>query len=120
MMGRRVKKWLALFVMVIAGVAAAVLPSGGGVAVELINAGPEPMRGVVVHVTGASYAIGELAAGARKKIVVYPTSESHIEIEQSTGQRLVVDCYFETAYSGTLTANISSTQVLSIQDEVTF
>jgi hypothetical protein len=76
------------------------------------------MRDVVVHVTGASYPVGSLAPGASVRVRVQTKGESHVEIEQSTGQRLVVDCYFEAGFSGTLEVDVSSAKIVAVRNKL--
>lgn len=102
----------------IVAIATTVLFFRNQLTVELTNVGTEPMHGLVIHVTGASYSVGELAPGARKTIPVSPSGESHIELEQSSGRRLVVDCYFESGYSGTISAEVSFARVVSVKCNV--
>jgi len=42
----------------------------------------------MVHVTGSSYQVGDLAPGEIKVIKVIPKGESHIEIGLGNGKRL--------------------------------
>jgi hypothetical protein len=89
-----------------------------GVTFVAHNVGTEPMRSVVVHVTGKSYPIGDLAPGASKSVRVNPTSESHIELSQSGHARLTVGGYFEKGYQGTITADVTTESVVVVRDEV--
>jgi hypothetical protein len=118
-LGRSVKKWVASCVAALLTAIAALALVDYGVSVDLKNVGVEPMRGVVVHVTGASYPVGDLAPSARVRVKVQPRGESHVEIEHSAGQRFVVDCYFEAGYSGTLSVDLSSTRIVAVRDKVT-
>lgn len=112
------KKWLAVCVVaLVAAIAAAVLIDDR-VMVDLKNVGAEPMLGVVVHVTGASYPVGDLAPGASVRVPVQPKGESHVEIAHSTGQRLVVDCYLESGYTGTLEADVTSAKFVATRNRV--
>jgi hypothetical protein len=113
------KKWAMLFIGLAIVVATSLVLPAAGVTVVVANVGTEPMREVVVHVTGASYPIGELAPGARASVVAKPKGDSHVEIGQSSGPRLIVDCYFESGYSGTVTAEVTSVKVLAVNSEVT-
>lgn len=82
------------------------------------NVGAEPMRSVVVHVTGRSYPIGDLPPGASKSVRLSPTSESHIELSQAGHARLTVGGYFEKGYRGTITADVTTDRVVVVRDEV--
>jgi hypothetical protein len=112
------KKWVASLTLVAVALVATFLLWEGGVRVVVENVGAEPMRGVIVHVTGAAYPVGALAPGAKTTVVVNPKGESNVEIEQSSGPRLVVDCYFESGYTGMVTAKVSSAKVFSVNSEV--
>ena len=89
-----------------------------GVTLTIRNVGGEPMIGVVVHVTGNSYAIGDIASGESKVVKVKPHGESHVELEHQGHPRLVLDCYFETGYSGSITAEVTVLKVVSIDNAV--
>lgn len=112
------KKSVALFSLIAAALAAILLLSQDDVTVVVENVGTEPMRRVVVHVTGAAHPVGELAPGARAAVIVKPKGESHVEIEQASGQRLVVDCYFESGNSGTIAVKVHSTKVVAVKSDV--
>jgi hypothetical protein len=84
----------------------------------LTNAAPDPMRSVTVHVTGASYSIGDVAPGASRTVRVRPSGESHIELSYADGHRTVVDCYFEPGYGGKITAVVAADKVVSVNSEV--
>lgn len=89
-----------------------------GVTVTVRNVGSEPMIGVVVHVTGNFYAIGDIASGESKVVKVKPRGDSHIELEHQGHPRLVLDCYFETGYNGSITAEVTVSKVVSIDNAV--
>ena len=58
------------------------------IAIIVQNVGTESLRSVMVHVTGSSYQVGDLAPGEIKVIKVIPKGESHIEIGLGNGKRL--------------------------------
>ena len=89
-----------------------------GVTVEVRNVGNEQMRAVIVHVTGNSYPIGDLPAGSSRRVDVSATSESHVELEYQGHDRLIIDCYFEPGYKGTITAQVTALKVVSVNDSV--
>jgi hypothetical protein len=107
--------WLWVGVAIAAGI---VLVGGGlawyhfrpGVRVTVENAGTEPMRAVVLHVTGRSYPIGGIAPGGCMRTIVVPTSESDLQIEftdgRGNGRRVPVECYIEPSYRGEIRARI--------------
>lgn len=82
------------------------------VAVNLTNVGAVTMRSVVVHVTGASHKVGDIAPGETRTVKVNPTGESHVELTQAGGPRLKIDSYFERNYEGYVDARITSTSVV--------
>ena len=97
----------ALFVLA-AGSAFVLLRSG--IQVTIQNTGSQPLRSVVLHVTGASCHLGDIAPGATAKATVQPTGESHLEIQftDPDGQtrRLDAGGYFESGYRGTIDVSI--------------
>jgi len=54
------KKWVAFISLIAAVLVANLLLWESDVTVVIENVGAEPMRGVVVHVTGAAYSVSEL------------------------------------------------------------
>src|SRR5579875_702637 len=88
----------------IAWIAYRLVPSR--ILVIVNNHGPETLLGVTVHVTGASYDIGDLLPGATKQVRVSPTGESGVRIEfaDETGKRVHSDWvgYFESGYGGSI------------------
>ena len=88
-----------------------------GVAFTLENAGSKPLRTVVVKVTGRSYELGEMAPGTIKMTTLHPAGESHIELEFSPGRRLIIDCYIEPGYSGSIRAKVTSQAVVAVDDK---
>ena len=81
-----------------------------GIVVTIENTGTIPLKSVVLHVTGASYELGNIAPGASEKVRVRPTGESHLEIEftDPDGQvkRLDAGGYFESGCRGTIQVSI--------------
>lgn len=76
----------------------------------LHNAGSTDLSSVVLHVTGRSYPLGDLAPRASAHATVSPTSESHLEIEFADAdgkpKRLNAGGYFEPGYRGTIRVSI--------------
>jgi hypothetical protein len=91
------------------------LPSDG-VTFVIKNVGNETIRSVVVHVTGKSYVIGDIQPDTSKSVVLNPTSESHVELTFSGHPRLMIDCYFEHGYSGTLATEITVEKIVTVKD----
>ena len=81
-----------------------------GIHVTIQNTGSQPLRSVVLYVTGASYELGDIAPGAAAHTMVHPTGESHLEIEftDADGQtnRLDAGGYFEPGYRGMIRVSI--------------
>lgn len=117
------KKRLAIFSCIAATVVmTAVLwrpPSEDRVTVALTNVGTQAMHGVVVHITGAAYPVGAIEPGHRVTVDVTPKADTHVEIEQASGQRLIVDCYFAAGYSGTVAVKLNSAKVIEVKSQVT-
>ncbi|MQA37015.1 hypothetical protein [Rugamonas aquatica] len=109
------KKRLLLLLIVCAFVACS-RSSSDGVTFIVKNVSTEPLRSMVVHVTGNSYAIGDIEAGASKSVVLHPTSDSHVELAFTDHPRLKVDCYLEYGYGGTLATEITVDRVVAVKD----
>ena len=108
---------VAAAVAVLVAIGVALLFLNRGVAVTVRNVGTESLRGVVVHVTGKSYPVGNIQAGDSRSVRVSPTGESHIEIEHSKG-RLIVDTYFESGYRGGVCVEITETEIKRVKNDV--
>ncbi|OPZ97574.1 MAG: hypothetical protein BWY71_01560 [Planctomycetes bacterium ADurb.Bin412] len=112
-----------IIVVVITGlvliiVSAALFYLRGGIMVIIHNVGTEPLQAVVVHVTGNSYPQGDIAAGATKRVKVQAQGESHIELTYGEGKHLVVDCYFEGGNKGKITAEVTSHEVIRVEQDI--
>ena len=108
---------------IVLGLGAGILHVRHGVKVRIHNAGSEPLHGVVVHVTGNSYPLGDIAAGAVVSTRVEAKGESHVEIEfrsvKGAPKRLIVDCYFEGGpYRGTVSVDLDSEKILKVSDSI--
>ena len=81
-----------------------------GIRTTIRNTGNQPLRSVVLHVTGASHSLGDIPPGATAQAIVHATGESHLEIEftDPDGQpyRLDAGGYFEPGYRGTIDISI--------------
>ncbi|WP_332854462.1 hypothetical protein [Duganella sp. S19_KUP01_CR8] len=89
-----------------------------GVTFSVKNVGKETIASLVVHVTGNSYAIGDIEPGSSKTVVLSPTSESHVELTFAGSPGLKIDCYFERGYSGTLATEITVEKVVAVKDSI--
>jgi hypothetical protein len=86
------------------------------------NTGSQPLRSVVLSVTGASYNLGDIPPGATAHVTVHPTGESHLEIQftDSDGQahRLNAGGYFESGYRGTINISIKDDVIQENQQKI--
>ena len=110
-------KKVAATVAVLVAICLAVVFLNRGVIVTVRNVGDQPLSGVIVHVTGNSYPLGDIPAGDARSVRVRPVGESHIEIEHAKG-RLVVDAYFEGGYRGGVSVDVSETVIKRVQNDV--
>src|SRR5699024_10715044 len=88
--------------------------------VTIKNMGEHTLRSVTVYVTGNSYAIGNIQPNASKSIQVSVAGESHIELTQINGPRLVLDVYLEPGYGGEIYAIVAPDSVLSVKQDQYF
>ena len=122
---KRRKSWkLAIVSVLVAGLAGlAVFQFRSGVRITVENAGTTPLKSVVLYVTGASYALGDIAVGRSATMRVKPTGESHLEIEltDSDGktQRLDAGGYFEPGYRGSMQVEIEDGQISKAEENIT-
>lgn len=117
------KKFLllgAIIVALVAGAAVYLWPPANTITFTATNVGTEPMRSLVVHITGKSYAIGDLAPGTGKSLQLHPGADSHIELALAGHPRLVIDCYFSGGYSGSIAAEVTVDQVVAINNSLIF
>lgn len=91
-----------------------------GTGVLVVNAGPKTLSSMRVHVTGASYALGDLPPGAFATVYVQPTSESHVEVSFRdsawSARRLVAGGYFEPGYGGSYAILLDAERILRVDD----
>jgi predicted NAD-dependent protein-ADP-ribosyltransferase YbiA (DUF1768 family) len=82
----------------------------------------EGMRSVVLHVTGASYQLGDIPPGASAKARVRSTGESGLEIEftdpDEKVQQLDAGGYFESGYRGTIHVSIKNGTTVTNQQDI--
>jgi hypothetical protein len=102
-----------ILLLLIAGLVLTVFRSGIHVTVR--NSGSQPLRSVVLHVTRASYDLGDIAPGEMASAIVSPTGESNLEIEftdpDGQTQRLDAGGYFESGYKGTIRVSIKGGKI---------
>jgi hypothetical protein len=93
-----------------------------GVRVTVLNTGKTPLREVTVHVTGRSYALGDIAPGHFSGQKVSPTSKSHIEVEftDEKGKRVRHSAggYLEGSCRGYIDIEIRDGQVVNVKNQV--
>jgi len=99
------------------GVGALAIVLSGGLTVTVRNVSDQRLTGVVVHVTGASYKLGNVEPGKSKSVRVSPTGESHVEIEHLAG-RLIVNTYLEAGYCGHVDVDVTPSEVVRVEDKV--
>lgn len=94
-----------------------------GVQITIHNNDNQPLRSVVVHVTGASNNLGDIAPGKSAQTVVHPTGESHLEVEfkdaNGRTQRLNASGYFESGYRGTIRVTIKDGAIEENEQQIT-
>ena len=112
-MAKKKNRWwiVAIPVVLLIVIGVLLLRFRPGIQVTIQNNGSTTLRSVELHVTGASYQLGDIASGASATARVQPTSESSLEIEFSDSdgevQRLDADGYFEAGYRGTIHVSIN-------------
>ena len=92
-----------------------------GVTVIVRNTDSGPLIDVTVHVTGADYAIGDIASGSSRQVLVAPTGASHVEISHRAAdgrERIPVTCYFEAGDSGTIHVELSGTSATVVDNQI--
>lgn len=81
-----------------------------GIHVTVQNTGSQPLRAVVLFVTGNSYSVGDIPPGATAEATVKCTGDSHLEIEfvDDAGEtkRLDAGGFFQSRYRGTIRVSI--------------
>ncbi|MES2898923.1 MAG: hypothetical protein V4723_04295 [Pseudomonadota bacterium] len=113
------KKILAIAALALVIVYVFARTGQSGVELTLNNAGPDTLRAVIVEVTGRSYNLGDMPHGSSKTITLNATGDSHIELLFSNGRRLVIDCYFQPGYDGSIKVIVTSQAVVAIEDQIT-
>ena len=90
-----------------------------GIQVTIKNAGTSAIRSVVLDVAGASYSLGDIAAGASAKATVRPGNESHLEIEFTDGdgkaQRLNAGGFGQSGHREMITISIRDGAIVGIE-----
>ncbi len=108
--------------LVLAAIAVVFLFAGVGLwasfpvlRVSLTNLGPDPLRDVKIHVTGASYTLGDLQVLETKTIAVSPKTDSGVAIEFTDAHgksvRLNEQGYIEPGYRGDIHIDVRDGRV---------
>ncbi len=109
-----------LVVAIVIATVAVQLRSGIKVTVE--NTGLTSLQASVLHVTGVSYNLGDIAPGAEATARVNPTSESHLEIEFTDAngktQRVNAGGFFEPGYRGAIRVEIKDGVIDKFEDDI--
>jgi hypothetical protein len=81
-----------------------------GIQVTVQNTGSQPIRSVVLFVTGNNYSLGDIPPGAAAEARVKCTGDSHLEIEfvddHEQTKRLDAGGFFQPGYRGKIRLTI--------------
>lgn len=108
-----------LFVIIILLIAC--LCNGCGdrkVDVTIENKGIHPLKSATLYVSGNSYALGDIDPNKSKSVELEVTGESHIELAQAGGKRLIIEVYIEPGYGGSVQAIVTPETVLSVINDI--
>ena len=90
--------------------------------VILTNVGKSNLDSATLFVTGNSYYLGHLVINESVSQKIYPSSESHLELEftslEKRRKRLTVGSYFKPGYSGVITISLTADSVVSVNDSI--
>ena len=102
--------WLLAIPVVLLLIAIVAYQLRSGIRVMVENTGSTSLNSVVLHVTGASDNLGDIAPGESATARVNPTGESELEVEfkdtDGQTQRLNAGGYFESGYRGLIRVEI--------------
>jgi len=102
--------WLLAIPVVLLLIAVVAYQLRSGIRVTVENTGSTSLNSVVLHVTGESYDLGDIAPGESATARVNPTGESELEVDfkdtDGQTQRLNAGGYFESGYRGTIRVEI--------------
>jgi hypothetical protein len=115
------KRWVFGLCLAVAIFSWAVFrPWVGGIRVTVANTGLAVMKDVKVFITGTSYTAGEIAPGGSRSVCISPGADSHIEIgftdSNSRAQRLNVDCYFSSGFTGSIKVLVKDGEIELVED----
>jgi hypothetical protein len=99
-----------LLLAVMIGLAYFLLFFHPGIHVTVQNSGSQPLRSVVLFVTGNSYSLGDIRPEATSEATVKCTGDSHLEIEfvddAGDAKRLDAGGFFQPGYRGTIRMSV--------------
>jgi hypothetical protein len=91
-----------------------------GVRVTITNKGPAALAGVRVHVAHEPYDLGDIPPGGSRTVRVYPSRETHAEVEyRDAGGRPVqlnAGGYFDAGYRGELEIDVKGGAIEDVRD----
>lgn len=115
--------WLLLIpaiLVVLALIVVLALQFRSGIQVTVENTGSTPLKLVILHVTGASYDLGDIAPGDSATARVSPTGDSELEVEfkdtDGHTQRINAGGYFESGYRGSIRVEIKDGLIDKFED----
>lgn len=116
------RSWLLVIPVIFLLIVVVAFQLRTGIRVTVENTGTFPLKSVVLHVTGASYKLGDIAFGKSATARVNPTSESElvVEFKDTAGQtqRLNAGGYFESGYRGSIRLEIKDGQIDKNQQDI--
>ena len=93
-----------------------------GIQVTVQNTGSQPLRSVVLFVTGNSYNLGDILPGATADATVKCTGDSHLEIEflddEGQTKRLDAGGFFQPGYRGKIRLTIKDGVIQENEQEI--
>jgi hypothetical protein len=92
--------------------------NSNGVEVTIKNHDTIAIDSLELIVTGNKYYLGSLLSGESKSTNVLVSGESHIEINHSSKQKLLVDVYLEPGYRGNILVDMTADSVLNVVPEL--
>jgi len=92
--------------------------NSNGVEVTIKNHDTIAIDSLELNVTGNKYFLGSLSSGESKSTNVFVSGESHIEINHSGKQKLLVDVYLEPGYRGNILVDMTADSVINIVPEI--
>lgn len=108
--------------LIVTGIAVVLVLSRPDIQVTVENTGTTPLKSVMLHITGASYDLSDIAPGGTATARVRSTGESSLDIEFTAAdgktQRLNAGGYFESGYRGSIRVEIKDGQIDKFDDNI--